>query len=49
MGDRPGQFIGNGIGRYGVSIADLPPAWLAETERLHPKLLKDPAAALAGA
>ena len=49
MGDRPGQFVGNGIGRYGVSIADLPPAWLAETERLHPKLLKDPAAALAGA
>ncbi len=49
MGDRPGQFVGNGVGRYGVAIADLPSAWLAETERLRPQLLKDPAAALAGA
>lgn len=49
MGDRPGQFVGNGLGRYGVALADLPPAWLAETERVRPQLLKDPAAALAGA
>ncbi len=49
MGERPGQFVGNGVGRYGVSLADLPAAWLAETERVRPQLLKDPAAALAGA
>jgi hypothetical protein len=49
MGERPGQFVGNGVGRYGVALADLPPAWLAETERVRPALLKDPAAALAGA
>ena len=46
MGDRPGQFVGNGLGRYGVAIADLPAVWLAETERVRPQLLKDPAAAL---
>lgn len=49
MGERPGQFVGNGVGRYGVSLAELPPAWLEETERVRPQLLKDPAAALAGA
>ncbi len=46
MGDRPGQFVGSGLGRYGVAIADLPAVWLAETERVRPQLLKDPAAAL---
>jgi hypothetical protein len=47
MGDRPGSLVGNGHGRYGVAMDDLPPDWLSITHRLLPKILQDPSAPLA--
>jgi hypothetical protein len=47
MRDRPGSLAGNGYGRYGITMAALPPNWLRITRERQPELLHDPAAPLA--
>lgn len=46
MGSRPGHMMAVGAGRYGVAMADLPPAWLAATRIHHPDVLANPAGTL---
>lgn len=43
MGPHPGCMVGFGNGLYGVSIDELPPAWIKATEKHRPEILTDPA------
>lgn len=47
MGDHPGHLIGNGIGRYGMTLDELPEAWRRAVAARRPEALRDPGAALA--
>jgi hypothetical protein len=47
MGDHPGHLMGNGVGRYGMTMDELPANWRAATLSRRPDVLKDPKAALA--
>jgi hypothetical protein len=42
MGDRPGHLLGDGEGRYGVSVENLPPVWVEATRRSRPEIIRDP-------
>jgi hypothetical protein len=46
MGDRPGHLLGNGSGRYGATLDQLPAGWLEAAAKQRPDVLKDPGAAL---
>lgn len=46
MSNHPGHMMAIGAGRYGATMAELPPAWVDATQRRHPDVLTDPAAAL---
>jgi len=46
MGDRPGQMMAVGAGRYGATLSDLPSAWLDATRRHHPDVLARPESVL---
>jgi hypothetical protein len=46
MADHPGHLMGNGVGRYGMKLEELPPNWRAAAAALHPQVLSDPAAPL---
>jgi hypothetical protein len=46
MGDHPGEMLGTGHGAVGITLAQLPAAWLAATSARHPEALRNPAAAL---
>jgi hypothetical protein len=48
MGDRPGHLMGQGAGRYGVSLESLPANWHAATAALRPDVLRDPSGPLRG-
>ena len=47
MADHPGHLMGNGVGRYGMKLEELPENWRAAAMRRHPEVLQDPAAPLA--
>ena len=49
FGDTPGHTVARGAGMRAASVAELPPDYLELTHRLHPDVLKDPLALLAGA
>jgi hypothetical protein len=46
MADRPGHLLGDGQGRYGVAVDNLPPVWLEATLRSRPEIIHDPLAVL---
>jgi hypothetical protein len=46
MGTRSGHLLGNGSGRYGATLDQLPPAWLEAVSQRRPGVLKDPGAPL---
>jgi len=46
MADRPGHLLGDGQGRYGVAVDNLPPVWLQATLRSRPEIIHDPLAVL---
>jgi hypothetical protein len=48
MGDHPGHLMGNGVGRYGMAMEELPENWRAATALRHPDVLKDPGRPLTG-
>jgi hypothetical protein len=43
MGDHPGHLMGNGVGRYGMTLAELPQNWRAAVASRRPEVLQDPA------
>jgi hypothetical protein len=47
MGDHPGHLIGYGVGRYGVTMEDLPASWRRAVQARLPESLKNPGAPLA--
>jgi hypothetical protein len=48
FGDTPGHTVARGAGVHVAGIDELPPYYLELTRRLHPDVLKDPLALLAG-
>jgi hypothetical protein len=46
MGGLSGEMLAMGRGLGGVALEDLPPVWIAATQRRHPGFLADPGAAL---
>jgi len=46
MGDHPGHLMGNGVGRYGVTMDELPANWRAAAAAHHPDALANPAGPL---
>ncbi len=46
MADRPGHLLGNGSGRYGATLDQMPPNWLEAVSKRRPDVLKDPGAPL---
>ena len=46
MGDIPGHTFSNGFGRRAASIEDLPADYREYVNRVHPDVLRDPAALL---
>ncbi len=46
MGDRPGSLLSRAVGGKVVRVTDLPKTFLNLLARLHPDILRDPAAAL---
>jgi hypothetical protein len=48
FGSTPGHTLARGAGRRVTRVADLPPAYLEFARRLHPDVIADPLAALAG-
>jgi hypothetical protein len=48
MADRPGHLLGNGAGRYGATLDQLPANWHAAVLKRRPDVLKDPGGPLAG-
>jgi hypothetical protein len=48
FGDAPGHTVARGSGMHVEKIGELPPYYLELTRRLHPDVLKDPLALLAG-
>ena len=42
MGDRSGQMVSFGQGRYGAALDELPPVWTEATRRARPALLDNP-------
>jgi hypothetical protein len=43
MGSHPGCMVGFGNGSYGITVDELPPAWIKETTKRRPEILRDPA------
>ena len=48
FGNTPGHTLARGAGQHVARIEDLPPYYLELTRRLHPDVLRDPLALLAG-